>query len=135
MYHALARPIIGRRVALASTVMLPFVVPLPPYALMELPHLVSAALVLGALLLFSSASTRTEQGSAFALSLASGLAVGFGVGVRLQNIAVSGVLIAATALRARRRVPAVAGQVIAQGVCIAAMVTLNRERFSVEDRC
>ncbi|HEY1957918.1 MAG TPA: hypothetical protein VGH28_19995 [Polyangiaceae bacterium] len=129
MYHRVARSLLGRQLALGSTLLLPFVVPLLPYALMGLPHLVSAALVLGALLLFFSA-VRCERGrTAFALSVASGLAAGFATGVRLQCITVGGVLIAASALRARVRLPALTGQLLAQGACVGAMAILNRERF------
>ena len=129
LYHALARRVLARRLALGSTIALPFVVPVVPYAFIELPHLVSAALVLGAVLLLSSAVPRAPWRSVLGLSLASGLVAGFAIGVRLQNVTVGAVLIAAAVLRARRRWPALAGQVVGQGACVAAMAVLNRERY------
>lgn len=129
LYYAIARQVLSRRLSAASASALPFVVPLFPYGLMELPHLVSAALVLLALLASFAQLRRSDARGAFGLALASGLVVGVAVGVRLQNVTVGAVLVAFSALRARRRAVSVVGQIAGQGACILLMAVLNRDRF------
>ena len=129
LYYALAARVLPRRLAIGSTIALPFVVPLFPYALMELPHLVSAAFVLLAIYLFLAAVRADARSKAFGFALASGLAAGFALGVRLQNITLCAVLAGLSLLRARRTLLAVAGQLTGQAACMVSMGLLNRERF------
>src|SRR5580698_6055226 len=54
-FHEIARRALGPSRALVATALLPFAVPLVPYMLMELPHLVALALFLWAVVLWDDA--------------------------------------------------------------------------------
>ncbi|HEY2368439.1 MAG TPA: glycosyltransferase family 39 protein, partial [Polyangiaceae bacterium] len=128
-FYTLARHVMPKRAALLSTFALPFVVPMFSYALMDLPHLVSAELVLAAILTFASAARRSDPRAAFGSALAAGLLVGLAMGIRLQNVTIAGVLVVIGFFRARQRWPVTAGQLAGQLVCLAAMAAFNRARF------
>jgi 4-amino-4-deoxy-L-arabinose transferase-like glycosyltransferase len=128
-YHALARRVLPKRAALLSSVALPFVVPLVAYALMELPHLLSAELVLAAILSFVLATRQSDPRAAFLGALGAGTLVGLAMGVRLQNVTIAGALVAVGFLRARRRWHVTAGQLAGQIACLAAMAAFNQARF------
>jgi hypothetical protein len=130
-FYAVARRVLPKRAALLSAIGLPFVVPMFSYALMELPHLVSAELVVAAILSFSFAARRSDPRAAFGSALGAGLLVGLAMGIRLQNVTIAGVLVAIGFLRARQRWHVTAGQLAGQLVCLAAMAAFNKARFGV----
>jgi len=129
IYHSLARTVVGPRLAFASAIALPVVVPLVPFVLTELPHLVSAAFVLGAVSFLVITCRESDGKRTLAYALAGGLLAGIAVGIRLQNVVPGGVLIALAFLRANRRWPAAIGYGLGLTLCVAFIGAVNVTRF------
>lgn len=132
VFHRLALRVLPRRRALWATLAMPFVAPVFPYAMMELPHLVSAALALGSVLLALRAIEETDRRRAVAFGVGSGLLVGYAIGVRLQEVFFAAALVPAVWLFARHRV-AIAGQLAGLSVCTIVIALMNRARFGSLD--
>ncbi len=128
-YHAIATRLLRPRAAWWTTIVLPFAVPLYSYAAMELPHLLSAGLLLAAFACFANLIETRAPRSAFGWALATGLLSGLSTGVRVQNVIAASILVASAWLHAPRRREAVGGQVVALGACLGAMGWLNANRF------
>lgn len=127
-FHRLALRVLSRRRALLATLAMPIVAPLFPYALMELPHLVSAALVLGGLVACMRAIEEPNERRAIAFGLACGVLVGVGIGVRVQELFFATALVPAAWSFARHRI-AIAGQLVGLAACILAIAIMNHARF------
>ncbi len=132
VFQRLALRVLPRRRAFWATIAMPFIAPVFPYAMMELPHLASAALALGAVLASVRAIEETDRRRAVAFGAASGLLVGYAIGVRLQEVFFAAALVPAVWLFARHRV-AIAGQLAALSVCTIVIALMNHARFGSFD--
>jgi hypothetical protein len=131
--YLLARRSLHPTRALVAAFLFPLIVPVFPYVLMELPHLVTGALVLWAVVAWDASlrTGRSLRGSL--LGGAAGLLAGFAFGVRLQVIVLVAPLVAigcARALRGSpRRWPAVASFASVFAACVAVIAAINLVRF------
>lgn len=130
-YARLARRVLPEAFAFASTVALPFCVPLFPYALMELPHLPGAALLVWALVAWDASLAATGSRRACLLGGAAGLALGVAVGVRVHSFIAAPVLVGLAWLHAARRREATVGLVVPLVACFFALSVINHGRFGV----
>jgi hypothetical protein len=127
--YLLARRMLRPSHALTATLLLPFAVPLVPYLLIELPHLLSLAFVVGAVVLWDR-SRRAREGSRAAwLGLGSGLMLGLAVGVRLQNVVAVVPLLGVGFFHARRARRTFVGMGLGLAPCLAAIGAINMQRF------
>ncbi len=128
VFHRLALRVLSRRRALGATLAMPIVAPVFPYALMELPHLVSAALALGGVLACLRAIEEKERRRAIGFGLLCGVLVGTAIGVRLQEVFFASALVPALWLFGRHRV-AVVAQLGGLLSCACAIAIMNHARF------
>jgi hypothetical protein len=127
--HGLARRILTPERALLATLLLPLTLPLFPYMLMELPHLVALAPFLWALLFWDDARQADDARRARLYALGSGLLAGLSFGVRLQNVVFLVPLLGLGWLHARRRGALVGGILAGFVVCALAVAAFNARRF------
>jgi hypothetical protein len=131
--YLLARRTLHPARAAVAAFLFPLVVPVFPYALMELPHLVSGALVVWAVVSWDASlrASRPLRGSW--LGGVAGLLAGLAFGVRLQVIVLVAPLVAIGCARSlrepQRKWPAVASFASAFGACVAAVASFNVARF------
>jgi hypothetical protein len=127
--HELARRVLGPARAWVATLLLPFALPLFPYMLMELPHLVALAPFLWAIVLWDDARQAPEARRAFALGLAAGLLAGLAFGVRMQDLVVVAPLFAVGFFHSKRRGATFAGLGTGFAICLLAIGAFNAQRF------
>jgi hypothetical protein len=134
--------VLGRRIlrparALAASLLFPLVIPVVPYALLELPHLVSTALVLWAIVLWDDCLRAAPGARASLLGATAGFLAGVAFGVRVQIIVAiapllaigfAGLLAVAPRELPRRAAPMLSF-VLAFGACVAAVAAFNVARF------
>ncbi len=133
----LARRILRPTRALAASLLFPLVVPVLSYALIELPHLESAALGVWAIVFWEDCLRSTPGARANGLGAAAGFLAGAAVGVRLQTIVLVAPLLAVgfsgalAGLRQRRpnRLPPMMSFALAFGACLLAIAAFNVARF------
>ncbi len=127
--YALARRVLSPSRAILATWLLPLVVPLLPYALMEVPHLVAVAFFLWAMVLWDDARQSPDPRAATWKGLAAGLLAGFAFGVRLPDVVVVAPLFVIALFHARHRVQTLAGLATGFGLCLLAVAAFNVQRF------
>jgi hypothetical protein len=131
--YMLARRLLPATRAFAAALLFPLVVPVIPYALMELPHLVCAALVLWAIVLWDASLRASGRVRATCLGGAAGLLAGIALGVRLQVLVLVAPLLAIGCVRARARLsrsaPALLAFAAAFCACLVAIGAFNVARF------
>jgi hypothetical protein len=128
-FYLLARRVLRPPRALAATLLLPFAVPLVPYLLIELPHLVSLSLGVWAIVLWDRSRRARAPSRAGWLGLASGVALGLAVGVRLQNVVIVLPLLGVGFFHARHPRPTLLGLGAGSAACLAAIGVFNLQRF------
>jgi hypothetical protein len=128
-FHELARRVLGARRAAVATLLTPFTLPLAPYMLMELPHLVALAAVLWAVVAWDAARRSPSGRGAFARGLAAGVLAGVAVGVRVQDLVLVLPLFVLGLTHSRARWRMVGGLAAGLTICIALVAVINFERF------
>jgi hypothetical protein len=128
-FHALAQRMLGPSRARLATVLLPFAVPLVPYMLMEMPHLVALAPLLWAVALWDDARRSDDRSRAALLGVAAGLLAGAAFGVRVQDAVLTLPLCAVGFFHSRHRGPVVGGMLGGLGACVLAVAAFNVQRF------
>jgi 4-amino-4-deoxy-L-arabinose transferase-like glycosyltransferase len=131
--YLLARRILGPRRAFAASALFPLVVPVFPYALIELPHLVSVAFVLWAVILWDGSLRAPSGARASWMGAAAGLLAGVATAVRLQVLILAATLLAIGWTHARERRsrsrPALVSFALALATCLLAVAAFNVVRF------
>jgi hypothetical protein len=131
--YVLARRLLSPVRAFAAALLFPLVVPVIPYALMELPHVLSAALVVWAIVLWDESLRASGRGRASWLGGAAGLLAGVALGVRVQDLVLIAPLLAIGCARARgrfwRSVPPLLAFAGALGACLVVVGAFNVARF------
>jgi hypothetical protein len=128
-FHRLARRLLPTRHADLATLLLPFGTPIVPYALIELPHLVTMTAILWAIV-FWDESLREDSHQRD--GLASGLFAGLAFGVRIQSVILFVALVGVGATTAHRRRSARAPLLAMVGAflgCLALVSAINVVRF------
>jgi hypothetical protein len=128
-FHEIARRALGPSRALVATALLPFAVPLVPYMLMELPHLVALALFLWAVVLWDDARRSDHLGHAARSAVLAGLLAGFAFGVRIQDVVLAFPLVAIGFFHSRHRRAVLGGMLAGFGACVLAIAAFNLQRF------
>jgi hypothetical protein len=128
-FHDLARRMLAPSRAGLATVLLPFAVPLVPYMLMEMPHLVALAPLLWAIAQWDDARRSESRQLAARLGVGAGLLVGLSFGVRVQNIVFALPLGAVGFSHARHRRAVLGGMFAGLAVCVSAVAAFNLCRF------
>jgi hypothetical protein len=127
--HALAVRVLPPSSALLAAWLMPVVVPLVPWALLELPHLVSLACFLWAVVEWDEARRAPEPRRAAWRGLAAGLLAGIAFGVRLQDIIVVLPLFVVGFFHSRHRVQTLGGLAGGFAACVLAVSACNAVRF------
>ena len=125
----LGRRTLGPSRGLVATALLPFAVPLVPYMLMELPHLVALAPLLWAIVLLDDARQRPDGRRAALLATGAGLLAGLAFGVRIQDALVTLPLVAIGVIHSRRRGAVLGGFASGFVFCCLVISQINRRRF------
>jgi hypothetical protein len=128
-FHELARRVIGPRRALVTTLLLPFGVPLVPYMLMEMPHLVALAPVLWAIALWDDALRSEGPRRAGCVATAAGLLAGLAFGIRIQDVVLALPLCVVAFFHSRHRAAVLTGLLGGLGACVGAVAAFNLARF------
>jgi 4-amino-4-deoxy-L-arabinose transferase-like glycosyltransferase len=127
--YALARRVLSPSRAILATWLLPLVVPLLPYVLMEVPHLVALALFLWAVVQWDDARQSAEPRAATWKGFAAGLLAGLAFGVRLPDVIVAAPLFVIAFFHARHRARTLGGLSTGFGLCLLAVAAFNVQRF------
>jgi hypothetical protein len=128
-FHDLARRTLTPSRARLATVLLPFAVPLVPYMLMEMPHLVALAPLLWAIAQWDEARQSESGHRAARRGVGAGLLMGLAFGVRVQNIVLALPLGAIGFSSARHGRAALGGMLAGLAVCVSAVAAFNLRRF------
>ncbi len=128
-FHRIAERALGPSRALVATALLPFAVPLVPYMLMELPHLVALALLLWAIVLWDDARRSDDRGHAARSGVLAGLLAGVAFGVRIQDVVLALPLVAVAFFHSRHRRAVLGGMLAGFGACVLAIAAFNLQRF------
>ena len=128
-FHQIARRVLGPSRALMATALLPFAVPLVPYMLMELPHLLALALLLWAVVFWDDARRSDPSGRAARNGVLAGLLAGLAFGVRIQDIVLTVPLVAVGFFHSRHRRAVLGGMLAGLGACVFAIAAFNVQRF------
>jgi 4-amino-4-deoxy-L-arabinose transferase-like glycosyltransferase len=128
-YALLLRMFDGRR-ALVAAALLPLAVPVAPYMMCEMPHALSIALVVWAIVLWDKSEQAAGARSTIGWGIAAGIVAGFASGVRVTNIVVVAPLFVVPLLASsRRRITPVAAMAAGIAPCILAIACINLRRF------
>lgn len=127
-YYALASRLMRPMRAFVSALGLPIFAALLSYAMWEMPHMLSAALLIAGLVCWDS-SVRAEGRPALWWALAGGLAFGLCMGVRVQNLFPVVAALGLAWRRARSRYRTTIGLLAPVAGCAAAMTVANHQRF------
>jgi hypothetical protein len=130
-FRQLAQRVLGPSRARVATVLLPFAVPLVPYLLMEIPHLVALAPILWAVVLWDDARRSDDWFRAARLGGAAGLLAGLAFGLRIQDLVLTLPLFAVGFCHARHRRAVLGGMLGGVGVCVLAVSAFNMQRFGI----
>jgi len=125
----LARRVLRPPRAIVATLLAPFALPLAPYMLMELPHLVALAPIIWAVVFWDDARRSSSDRGAFGWGLAAGLLSGLAVGVRVQDLVFALPLFGVGFLHSRDKWRTVGGLASGLGIGIAVIAVFNFERF------
>ncbi len=128
-FHEIARRALGPSRALFATALLPLVVPLVPYMLMELPHLPALALSSWALVFWDDARQSDDRRRAARLGGVTGLLAGLAFGIRIQDVVLTLPLFAVGFFHSRHRSAVLGGMFAGFGACVMAVAAFNLQRF------
>jgi hypothetical protein len=128
-FHELARRVLGPSRAMVATLLLPFSLPLVPYMLMEIPHLVALAPLVWAVVVWDDARTSSDRARAVRLGVTAGLLAGLAFGVRMQEAVLTLPLVAVGAFHSRHKGAVIGGLAGGLVVCLAAVSAFNLRRF------
>ncbi len=128
-FFLLARRLLPTPFAFYCTLALPFATPLFLYAVIVMPHLVSAALVLWAVTLGCAALDARSPRAALGWGVATGVLCGLAMGIRVQDLIPTGVLTYVLIRRAVLPRYAVGGLVAGLVPWIVTMAFINAHRF------
>lgn len=132
-FFILARRLLPTRFAFTCTVALPFATPLFLYAVIVMPHLVSAALVLWSIKFFCDALDASAPRAALGWGVAAGLLCGLAVGVRVQDLIPAAVLAYVLARRGLKPLHATGGLLLGFVPWLGLMAAINWHRFGSPD--
>jgi hypothetical protein len=125
----LARRALGPTRGFVATWAAPWVLPLVPYMLMELPHLVALAPFLWSVVAWDASRRAETMRRALGLGAVAGLLAGVAVGVRVQDIVLTLPLFGVGWRHSRRPRDTLGGLGAGLGAVLGVVALLNERRF------
>jgi hypothetical protein len=125
----LARRTLGPTRGAFATSAAPWVLPLVPYMLMEIPHLVALAPFLWSIVAWDASRRAGTPRRALVFGAVAGALAGVAVGIRVQDIVLTLPLFGVGFSRSRRRRHALGGLGAGLGAVLGVIALLNERRF------